>query len=139
MMRRRPIKHPLVEKVFDIIVRTEPRDFGDLTVKNIAKKLKVSAAHLSRVFKKDRGYTIKYTIIVYKVMRAKMLLDKGMPIKQVANLTGCCHASHFGRLFKQVCPYTPAQYCEIVMVVKTLKKLLPRAKRKPGKEKENLA
>jgi AraC-like DNA-binding protein len=119
-----------VEKVFNIIVRTEPHEFGDLTVRNIAKKLNVSRGHLARVFKKEYGHTIRYTIIVYKVMRAKMMLEEGMPIKQVAYLIGCADESHLTRLFKKVCPYTPGQYCQIIMIVKTLKKLLPRAGRK---------
>ncbi|NIM16496.1 MAG: AraC family transcriptional regulator [Candidatus Aminicenantes bacterium] len=136
-MRRRAKKHPLVEKVFNIIVRTEPPEFGDLTVKNIAKKLKVSTGHLSRVFKKEYGYTIQYTIIVYKVMRAKMMLDEGMPIKQVVYLTGCCHESHLARLFKKVCPYTPGQYCQLTMVVRNLGKLYRKAMRKRCKGKEN--
>jgi AraC-like DNA-binding protein len=138
-MRRRAKKHPLVEKVFNIIIRTEPHEFGDLTVKNIAKKLNVSGGHLARVYKNEYGYTIRYTIIVYKVMRAKMMLNEGMPIKQVTHLIGCCHESHFARLFKKVCPYTPGQYCEIIMIVKTLRKLLLKARRKRCKEKENLA
>jgi YesN/AraC family two-component response regulator len=129
-MRRCAKKHPLVEKVFNIIVRTEPHEFGDLTVTNIAKKLNVSREYLARLFKKERGYTIRYTIIVYKVMWAKMMLDEGMPIKQVAYLTGCADESHLTRLFKKVCPYTPGQYCQIITIVKTLKKLLPRAWRK---------
>jgi transcriptional regulator GlxA family with amidase domain len=136
-MRRRAKKHPLVEKVFKIIVRTEPHEFRNLTVRNIAKKLKVSPEHLARVFKKECGYTIQYTIIVYKVMRARMMLDREMPIKQVVNITGCCHESHLARLFKKVCPYTPGQYSRITMIVRTLRKLLPRGRGKQCKEKEN--
>jgi hypothetical protein len=48
-MRRCAKKHPLVEKVVNIIVRTEPPKFGHLTVKNIAKKLKDAPVHHYRL------------------------------------------------------------------------------------------
>jgi len=136
-MKRRTKKHPLVEKVFHIVVNTEPHDFRHLTVKNIAKKLKVSPEYLARVFKREYGYTIQYVIIVYKVMRARMMLDTGMPIKEVTYLIGCCHQSHFARLFKKVSPYSPGEYCRINAMITRLRKLLPRGGRRKNENRED--
>jgi AraC-like DNA-binding protein len=74
----------------------------------------ISKFHLLREFKKHSGTTIHKYIIQKKLILAKELILKGIPIIQVYEQCGFGDYSNFFRAFKNEYGVTPKQFYEIM-------------------------
>lgn len=82
-----------------------------ITLASVAQKFFVSEAHLSRMFKKNTGFTftqyLNYQRIIYS---QRMLLTSGASIGDIAVSSGFESLTHFGRVFKQLSGCSPRDY-----------------------------
>lgn len=90
----------------------------ELTVNQIAKALGVNPDHISRVFKKAEGISLKHYILQERITRAKNLLKYSeYSILEIGQYLGFSTQSHFTEVFKRLSGMTPQvfrkQYSEI--------------------------
>ncbi|GFZ32134.1 AraC family transcriptional regulator [Clostridium zeae] len=87
----------------------------DITVDQIAEQFYLSKFHLSREFKKYTGTTIHRYIVQKKLIEAKELILKEVPIIDVYKQCGFGDYSNFFRAFKNEYGITPKQYYEAMI------------------------
>jgi Response regulator containing CheY-like receiver domain and AraC-type DNA-binding domain len=73
----------------------------DLTRESIASKFYLNSDYLSRVFKKETGFSISDYLIHERIRIAKdLLVNTDMPIKEIVSSVGYTNFSHFSKVFK---------------------------------------
>ncbi|WIG60061.1 MAG: Transcriptional regulator, AraC family [Ktedonobacterales bacterium] len=81
-----------------------------VTLRELASLADLSPFHLLRVFSATAGLPPHAYLTQVRVSRAKGLLVAGMPLAQVAALTGFTDQSHFTRHFKRIVGVPPGHY-----------------------------
>lgn len=82
----------------------------NVNLDELARLTNLSPFHLLRVFQHETGLPPHAYLTQLRVGRAKHLLAAGMPIPQVAQVTGFTDQSHLTRHFKRLVGVTPGQY-----------------------------
>lgn len=82
----------------------------DVTLDRLSQIADLSRYYLSRVFKAEVGISLKHYQTQVRVDRAKILLSRGISIKQVAADTGFVDQSHLTHQFKRFVQVTPGKY-----------------------------
>lgn len=85
---------------------------SDLSLDTLAGKFYISKYHLGYVFKKVTGFTVNEYIISRRIMKARELLKRNLPVSQVGEMVGYNNDSHFIRTFKKMVGITPKQYAK---------------------------
>ena len=107
------IKHhsSLVGKVVDHI-NSNLQD--NLSVNEIANRFYVSPTYLSRIFKKETGFSVIEYINKLKIKHSTFLLrDTALPIQDISRIIGINDVNYFCRIFKKYMNQTPTQYRKI--------------------------
>jgi two-component system response regulator YesN len=99
----------------DVLLRCkemlETQYMHDLSLLYMADLLGVSAAYLSRMFKKEFGTNFIDYLNHIRLEKAKQLLDTPFfRIKDIAIMTGYRNTYYFNRLFKRYTGHTPQEY-----------------------------
>lgn len=82
-----------------------------ITLEDIAKEAKLSADHLSRLFRTYMGISIKqYTRQRKMEVACSLLANTTYQIADIASKLGFSSQSHFGKLFKEYFKMTPHDY-----------------------------
>ncbi|NCE65759.1 AraC family transcriptional regulator [Pseudoflavonifractor sp. 524-17] len=101
---------PLVESALAIIQEEFPFLEG---VDELAERLEVSPAHLSRVFGKKTGISPGKYITRVRIEYAKLLLqDPDTTIAYVAEASGFANANYFAKVFRRETGMSPSEYLE---------------------------
>lgn len=83
---------------------------SELSLENLSKNFYISKYYLGVLFKKATGLTVNEYIINYRVMTARELLKKDLPVSIVGERAGFNDTSHFIRTFKKLTGLSPKQY-----------------------------
>jgi AraC-like DNA-binding protein len=83
---------------------------GEINLNGIAEPLAVSTSHLNEAFKSYTSMTPYQYFISIKIGRAKELLERDLPVKQVAGLLGFSDEYYFSRLFKNKTGISPSHW-----------------------------
>lgn len=76
----------------------------------LADFVHLNADYLTRVFKKETGYTLKEYVILQKMQEAKSLLrTTTLPVSIIAAKVGYCNFSHFSYTYKKTMGITPQE------------------------------
>ena len=71
----------------------------------------LSPSYLSRIFKKETGYTINEYLIQVRIEKAKRLLHrKDLRVTDVADAVGFDDQSYFTKVFRRMVGTTPLKY-----------------------------
>lgn len=81
-----------------------------ISVEELAKCAAMSYSTYNRIFKEKLGCSPLAYINKYRVAVAKRYLKKGIPLADVASMTGFFDHSHFIKMFTKIAGITPAQY-----------------------------
>ena len=94
------------------VVEKLNEEFADnLTTKELAAEAKVHQVHLASVFRKFYGETIGEYVQRLRINYAsKLLLDKEIPLADIALSAGFSDQSHFTRIFKDSVGTTPGVF-----------------------------
>jgi AraC-like DNA-binding protein len=84
----------------------------DITIDDLSAYTYLSKFHLSREFKKHTGTTLHRYILQKKLIAAKELILRDIPITLVYEQCGFGDYSNFFRAFKNEYGMTPKQYLE---------------------------
>ncbi len=82
----------------------------NVSLNELANLVGISRFYLSRLFRRQKGISLNAYQTQIKIDRAKKLLSQGMPIAQVATVTGFYDQSHFSGHFKRLVGTTPGNY-----------------------------
>jgi AraC-like DNA-binding protein len=101
---------PLVESATAIIQEEFPFLEG---LDELAQRLEVSKAHLSRVFAQQTGISPGKYITRVRIEYAKLLLqDEDVSITYVAEASGFANANYFAKVFRRETGMSPSEYLE---------------------------
>lgn len=107
-----PSLSPLVEAAVGVIQAEFPFLEG---LDELAERLEVSKAHLSRVFAKQTGISPGRYITHLRVEYAKLLLQGEDPsVSYVAEASGFANANYFAKVFRRETGMSPSEYAETV-------------------------
>lgn len=83
----------------------------DITIGSVADFLEVSDSYLSRIFKKETGYTFTNYLMYYRMLAACALLkDCRVRVYEVADKVGYLDKAYFSTLFKKIVGVSPSEY-----------------------------
>lgn len=83
----------------------------DLKLENIARRSYVSAAHLSRIFRRFTGITFSDYLQETRIAYAKnLLLNSDELIADIAAASGFRSIPHFNMVFKKLCGTSPSKF-----------------------------
>lgn len=106
--KARTDKHKLVDKVATYLSDTYDQNE---TLEDISKKFFVNKCYLSRIFKEVTGFTISEYTNIYRIQKAKIMLDESeISITEIAETLGFRSAAYFVRVFKNYTETTPHHY-----------------------------
>lgn len=95
----------------DAIAYIQAHYAGSLTITACAHALSLSEGYLSRLFRKETGYTFNSYVTAYRIHVAMRLLhDHHMKVYEVAVQVGYTDTAYFGTLFKKKVGVSPGEY-----------------------------
>lgn len=83
---------------------------GDISLAAVAQALHVNKSYLSRIFSSDCGTSLTEYAAMYRIEKAKQLLEAGVSIKDTARQVGIENTPYFFRMFKRYTGRTPQSY-----------------------------
>jgi AraC-type DNA-binding domain-containing proteins len=97
--------------VFEIVEYVKENCAKAKSLEEIAKKFYIEKSYLSRIFKKNTGFTVNEFINIQKIKKAQRLLeDTDFSIAKIAVLVGYENITYFTKIFKKYVGYTPLKY-----------------------------
>lgn len=106
-MRRQPGTHAGLRKAKALI---ESAYADPLTVSDIAAASDLCASHLSALFRRQLGVSPGEYLIRVRIREARLLLARGVRVKEVAQRTGFRSQQYFCRQFRQRTGQTPMDF-----------------------------
>lgn len=100
-------KTRMVNEIVDYI--EEHYDDWQLSGKMFADKYQVSVSYLSQIFKREKGIGLLDYVNQVRYKKAKILLDKGMSVQEIAQRVGFATTQPLRRVFLQFEGVTPSQ------------------------------
>lgn len=83
---------------------------SELRRDELAEYVHLNPDYLTRIFKKETGYSIKEYVILQKMEEARSLLrTTSLPISYIAAKVGYCNFSHFSYTYKRVLGVSPQE------------------------------
>jgi AraC-like DNA-binding protein len=82
----------------------------NVSLRDLAAAVEISSYHLVRGFRRQYGIPPHVYLMQLRVERAQVLLRSGVPIADVAAMTGFVDQSHLTRHFKRFAGVTPGRY-----------------------------
>jgi AraC-like DNA-binding protein len=108
---RPPILTPAVARTRDAL---HERFAEEVPLEQLAAIAGMSKCHLVHLFHKEVGLPPHAYQIQLRVARARVLVAAGVPLAEVATMTGFADQSHLTRLFKRVVGMPPGQYAALL-------------------------
>lgn len=110
------LKQAEAVKESDTVVQTVKRYIAlnldqDLSRETISAEVFLNPDYLSRIFKKETGYSISDYVLAERIREAKELLRQGnLSVSSVAASVGYTNFSHFAKIFKKYVGTGPTEY-----------------------------
>ncbi|HBE03476.1 MAG TPA: hypothetical protein DC049_13555 [Spirochaetia bacterium] len=102
------LKKPMHEKINEIIKYINSQYHEQLSLKKIADGFFISPFYLSRLFRKETGFSMKTFINIIRIHEAQLLMrEKQYSISRIASETGYESISYFDRAFKKISGVSP--------------------------------
>ena len=98
-------------QMMDILIYIAKNYNQDLSLNMLAERYHFTAIYLSRLIKKDTGYSFIDILTSIRLMNAVELLTEGKDkINVICEKTGFKDQRYFSQVFKKVFGYTPGEY-----------------------------
>lgn len=99
------------EKVQEILGYLQKNYQNPITLDLLSEEFYMSRYYISRLFKKETGFTIIEYLHSIRVLQAqKLLRESSIKIIQIAEQTGFSNVSNFGKVFRAITGQTPMEY-----------------------------
>lgn len=100
---------------------TERHYNDEISIKTLADYLQISEGYLSRVFKKETGYTFTNYVMYYRIgMACELLKNCRIKVYEAAERVGYSDTAYFSTLFKKIMGMSPTEYQESVQNEKSI-------------------
>ena len=87
-----------------------------ITMTDLSTATGLSESYISRLFKKETGYTVSEYILLKKIETAKSMLSySDYSIAQISDALAFPSQSYFTKVFKKQCGKTPKQYADSII------------------------
>lgn len=86
---------------------------GNVTLEELARVAGVSRHRLSRLFRAAYGVPPHRFALAQRIGAARRMLERGVPVAEVAQATGFFDQSHLHRHFRRTLGMTPARYAQL--------------------------
>lgn len=97
----------IIDQIVDYIHKNIEKD---IRRSEIAEAVYLSDTYISKLFKNEKGVSLKEYIIEMKMKEAKVLLrTTELPVSVVAAKVGYTHFSHFSQIYKRTMGVTPSE------------------------------
>jgi AraC-like DNA-binding protein len=97
---------PLLQHVDGILLTNR---YTDYPLGKLLQGLPVSHRHLSRLYRRERGVTLKQAFLALKLAEArKLLVETSLPVSTIAAELGFPSSQHFATRFRQLTGKTPS-------------------------------
>jgi len=104
-------QNSIIEKIIEYI---EKNFTNRLLLSDISKEFSISASHLSHLFKRETGLSVKQYILQRRIVEAKKLLSESdIKVTAISTKVGFDNFSLFNRIFKKITGLTPYNYRRI--------------------------
>lgn len=104
-------------KIQEIIDYLHQHYDRDLTLDHLAGEFYMSRYYLSRLFKRETGFSLVEYIHSIRVIEAQRLLrTSSLKVIEIASLTGFNNVSNFGKVFKSITKMTPLAYRKMMQM-----------------------
>ncbi|MBQ2274419.1 MAG: helix-turn-helix transcriptional regulator [Clostridia bacterium] len=102
------VQSAIIEKAVRYIQKNHQ---GSVTLEDTAKHCFVSAAHLSRTFKKETGFGFCEYLNIYRLKKADALLSDGekYKISEIAEMCGFEDSNYFSKMYKRMYGIPPRE------------------------------
>ena len=90
------------QKMIDILRYINEHLAEELPVEQIAEHFYISRYHMMRQFKEETGYTIHQYITEKRILKAKGMIQAGIPVTQACYACGFQNYSTFSRAYKNL-------------------------------------
>lgn len=97
-------------KIDEAIVYMSKYYYEKLTLDSIAAQFDLSPSHFSLMFKKITNYSVIDYLIKLRLSKAKLLLEDGKSISEVAEAVGFSDIYYFSKTFKKHVGLSPSSY-----------------------------
>lgn len=88
----------------------------DINISTVSNYLEISEGYLSRIFKKETGYTFTSYLSYYRIkLSCALLKNCRMKIYQVADEVGYEDTTYFSTLFKKLVGIPPSEYQDRIL------------------------
>jgi len=103
--------HKLRQAIAMIDHHLSDEEEGRVTLRTVAKDVRMSYFHFSRAFKQSMGMTATNYIAERRIERAKRMLEETeLPISEIALRSGFSSQSHFTTAFRRLAGATPKAF-----------------------------
>ncbi|MFX3632279.1 MAG: helix-turn-helix domain-containing protein [Candidatus Pristimantibacillus sp.] len=83
-----------------------------------AEEVYLNPAYLSRLFRRETGYSLTDYLVKLRLTKARIELEKtNNRISDIASMVGYSNFSHFSKLFKKETGFTPQEYRKKVQII----------------------
>ena len=83
----------------------------NLTIAQAADAISLSEGYLSRLFKKETGYTFNTYLVMYRIHTAiRLLRDRHTRVYEAAGMVGFADTAYISTLFKKYVGVSPSEY-----------------------------
>jgi AraC-like DNA-binding protein len=101
---------PLPELLDRIMAYVETNYASNIVIRNVAKEFYVSDSTVSHLFKQKLGISFYHFVTQRRLIAAKKLIEKDVPLETVAVQVGFQDYSGFYRTFRKEYGISPRQY-----------------------------
>ncbi len=99
-----------VAKAAEGIRESYKREIG---IEEVADRLGISSGYLSRIFRKETGYTFVDYLMRFRIKKAvELLRETDLRVYEVADQVGYADQRYFSQIFKRIAGVTPTQFKE---------------------------
>lgn len=109
-MHTKPLRAEKPELVDQVLTYVEQHLSGKITLADIAHHFFVSESTITQTFRKKMGVSFYRCVTQRRLIFAKALIERGIPLDAVAEQVGFTDYSSFFRAFKQEYGISPRQY-----------------------------
>lgn len=102
--------NPKQDCLGNIIKYIDENYYKQVTISSLSKMFHYTPVHLNRLFKNSMNITLHQYLLGIRIINAKKLLDKQLPVSRVAYLCGFNSQEDFCRTFKKRIGYSPSVY-----------------------------
>lgn len=111
----RPIHSPTVSsrnsRVKELSNYITHHSHEDLSLQDLSTQFNFNPSYLSRLFKKETGFSPKEYLIHVRLKNVQQLLvSTNLPMEEIAELTGFKHGYYLSKYFKKVFSISPSEF-----------------------------